>query len=114
MLLDLKLTIINNTNRDPSLSPYEDEVFPSLSAMLRGQHLALRSMNTLNTIYKIKSIEIPSEFYFRKNLVHEYFPSIEVTVRKARGITQKLIDDKSHLQKDSQCIVLLMALNELV
>ena len=105
----MKLIIVDNTNLDPSLSPIEDKVFSSISVILMGQHLALRNINTLNTIYKIKSIEIPTDLYFLKNLIHEYFPSIEVTVRKGRVITQKLIDGKSHLLKDSQGIDLLMA-----
>lgn len=108
----MNLTIVNNTNLDPSVSPIEDEVFSGISVMLMGQHLTLRNINKLNTIHKIKSIEIPSDLYFLKNLIHEYFPSIEVTVRKARVITQKSMDDKSHLQKDSHYIDLLMAANE--
>ena len=109
----MKLIFVNNSKLDSSLSPIEGEVFSNISTRLMGQQLALRNIKALNAILEIKSIEIPFNLYQLKNLIHEYFPSIEVTVTKTRAVIQKTIVDKSHLQKDSQCIDLMMDSDEL-
>lgn len=80
----MKLIFVNNSKLDSSLSPIEGEVFSNISTRLMGQQLALRNIKALNAILEIKSIEIPFNLYQLKNLIHEYFPSIEVTVTKTR------------------------------
>lgn len=63
-----------------------------------GQHLILRNIETLNTVYDIKSIEIPSEQYFLNDLIHQHFPSINVTVVKTEDAVQKTINPNSSSQ----------------
>ena len=66
-----------------------------------GQHLVLRNITTLNNVYNIKTIEIPQEIYFLKNLIQQYFPNIDITVIKNRQGFQKPINNNLYPQKPS-------------
>ncbi len=61
-----------------------------------GQHLVLRNIATLKNAYNIKSIEIPSELYFLNNLIHQYFPNLDITVMKTKQVFQKPINYNLH------------------
>ncbi|TVP39720.1 hypothetical protein NARC_130059 [Candidatus Nitrosocosmicus arcticus] len=112
MSLSLKLIFFNNTNFKTSLSSTEDDICSSISAKLMGQHLALRNIAVLNTVYNIKSIEIPSELYLLNNLIHEYFPAITITITKTREVFQKSSNHYSPSQNGSLQTDLLASLNE--
>ena len=79
---------------------------------LMGQHLILRNIAILNTVYNIKSIEIPSGLYIPNDLVHEYFPTIDLRIMKTREIFQKPKDYHSHLQNVSSRTNLLTRMQE--
>lgn len=77
-----------------------------------GQHLILRNIAILNTVYDIKTIEIPSELYLLNNLIHQYFPSINITVTKIQHSFQKAINRNSHSQHITLRTAVLIGLKE--
>ena len=80
---------MNDVQSDSSLSPIEDEVVSTISIKIMGQHMVLRNIAILNTKYKIRSIEIPPELCSLKNLILEYFPSIDISIAKMRSVLQE-------------------------
>jgi len=108
----LRLIFFNNTDFKTSLSSIEDDAVSSVPAKLMGQYLVLRNIAVLNTVYNIKSIEIPSELYLLNNLIHEYFPAITITITKTKEVFQKSSNHNSHSQNLSLRTNLLTSLNE--
>jgi UDP-N-acetylglucosamine diphosphorylase / glucose-1-phosphate thymidylyltransferase / UDP-N-acetylgalactosamine diphosphorylase / glucosamine-1-phosphate N-acetyltransferase / galactosamine-1-phosphate N-acetyltransferase len=58
----------------------------------------LRNIERLNSVYDIMSIEIPSEQYFLNDLIHQYFPSINVTHAKTKHAIQETTYSNSYSQ----------------
>ena len=88
----LRLIFFNNTDFKVSRSLIEDDVGFNVPTKLMGQHLVLRNIATLDNVYNIKSIEIPSEFQFLNNLIRQYFPNIDITVMNTKQVSQKQIN----------------------
>lgn len=97
----MKLIFFNNVNVDSAYSSIENDTIFSLSAKLMGRHLIMRNIAKLNTVYDIKSIEIPADLYILNNLIHQYFPSIDVTLTKTKDTFQETINHNSHSRNAS-------------
>ena len=97
----MKLIFFNNVNVDSAYSSIENDTIFSLSAKLMGRHLIMRNIAKLNTVYDIKSIEIPADLDILNNLIHQYFPSIDVTLTKTKDTFQETINHNSHSRNAS-------------
>ncbi|MBA2268146.1 MAG: hypothetical protein H0W19_07405 [Nitrosopumilus sp.] len=97
----MKLIFFNNVNLDSAHSSIENDTIFSLSAKLMGRHLIMRNIATLNTVYDIKSIEIPADLYLLNNLIHQHFPSIDVTLTQTIDTFQETINHNSHSRNAS-------------
>lgn len=97
----MKLIFFNNVNVDSDHSSIENDTIFSLSAKLMGRHLIMRNIVALNTVYDIKSIEIPADLYLLNNLIHQHFPSIDVTLTKTIDTFQETINHNSHSRNAS-------------
>jgi len=97
----MKLIFFNNVNVDSAHSSIENDTIFSLSAKLMGRHLIMRNIATLNTVYDIKSIEIPADLYLLNNLIHQHFPSIDVTLTQTIDTFQETINHNSHSRNAS-------------
>jgi hypothetical protein len=65
------LIFCSNTNHEIPLFSIEDDAVSDVPTKLRGQHLVLRNIAIINTVYNIKSIEIPPELHLLKNLIKQ-------------------------------------------
>ena len=108
----MKLVFFNNNNIKTSLSSIEDDVICSVPTEIMGQNLILRNIAILNTVHNIKSIEIPSELYIPNDLVHKYFPTIDLRIMNTREIFQKSVDHHSHFQNMSSRTSLITRVQE--
>ncbi len=88
----LRLTFFNNADFMASRSLIGDDAGFNVPTKLMGQHLVLRNIATLDNVYNIKSIEIPSEICFLNKLIRQYFPNIDITVIKTKQVFQKPIN----------------------
>lgn len=106
----MKLIIVNDVRSNSWFSPIEDEVIPTISAKIMGQHMVLRNITLLNTIFKIRFIEIPPELCSLKNLILQYFPSTNVSIAKTRHVLEKSSNRNSSSQIGSHATESLTAL----
>lgn len=97
----MRLTFFNNTDYKASRSLIGDDTGFNIPTKLMGQHLVLRNIATLDNVYNIKSIEIPSEIYFLNNIIRQYFPNINITVIKTKPVFQKPINHNLQSQNAS-------------
>lgn len=92
---------MNNVESDSLHSNIEDEVISRVSTKIMGQHIVARNIAILNSVYKIKSIEIPHELYSLKNLILEYFPSIDVLISRTNSNLQESSNRNSSSKPNS-------------
>lgn len=96
----MKLTFVNDRYFDPSLFLINEDEYFTVHTKLMGQYSILRNIAIVDTIYDIKSIEIPIELNFLRDLIHENFPQINITNTKSMGnIFQETVYDDNLLQK---------------
>ena len=57
-----------------------------------GQQLVLRNISLLNTVYEIKSVEIPTELCLLNEMIKQHFTSINVTYTKSKHVFRSKIN----------------------
>ncbi len=97
----MRLTFFNNADFKVFSSSIGDNAGFNVPTKMMGQHLVLRNIATLNNVYNIKSIEIPSELYFLNNLIRHYLPNIDITVIKTKQVFQKPVYHNLRTQNTS-------------
>ena len=96
----MHLTLISN-NVDPFSTSNDNDFFLDLSTSLMGQHLILRNISLLNTVYTIESIEIPTELHSLNDLIRQHFPLMNISSKKTKYVLQSKIDQSINSKEKS-------------
>jgi UDP-N-acetylglucosamine diphosphorylase / glucose-1-phosphate thymidylyltransferase / UDP-N-acetylgalactosamine diphosphorylase / glucosamine-1-phosphate N-acetyltransferase / galactosamine-1-phosphate N-acetyltransferase len=84
--------VLHSNNFDSFSTSNDDDFFLNVSTNLMGQQLILRNISLLNTVYDIKSVEIPKELCLLNDMIKQHFASINITYTKSKHVFKSKIN----------------------
>ena len=78
--------VLFSNNFDSFSTSNDGDFFLNASTNLMGQQLILRNISLLNTVYDIKSVEIPTELFLLNDMIKRHFAPINITYTKSKHV----------------------------